>query len=79
MKDLNDIEAILKETKPPDHDVSHFRTETWHAIIDAQRDRHKKGFLSKCSPWIWALASILLILLCIFFMIMLAKMNWTDL
>lgn len=75
MKDLNDIEDILKDAKPPDRDVSRLRVETWRQIIDAQRERHRKGFLSKIAPWIWALASIALILLCIFFMIMLSKMH----
>ena len=75
MKDLNDIEAILKKAKPPDRDVSQLRHEAWHQIIDAQRERHAKGFFAKVTPWIWALASLILILLCIFFMIMLAKMQ----
>ena len=75
MKDLKDIEDILREAKLPDRDVSQEHHDVWHQIIDAQRKRRKKGFLSKIAPWIWALGSLLLILFCIFFMILLSKMN----
>lgn len=69
MKTLNEIEKLLKESKPPDREMSQSRHEMWHEILKKRRDRRRLGFLFRIRPWIWALMSIVLIVLCFLFIL----------
>ncbi|NQT26463.1 hypothetical protein HQ585_14010 [candidate division KSB1 bacterium] len=75
MKKLNDIERLLKESKLPDWDLSQSRHEMWHQILKKRRDRRRLGFLFRIRPWIWALMSIILIVLCFMFMLWVTQTN----
>jgi hypothetical protein len=73
MKDFEDIEKTLRDTRLPDQDMSHTRHEVWQRIMKAREKRHKRILLSCVKPWGWALASIILILICVFVMILMVK------
>ena len=73
MKNLKDIEKLLTNAKPPDKVISSTRHKTWQRIIDAHKKHGKRtGFLT-IKPWIWTLASIILILICILLMMWIKK------
>ena len=65
MKPLNDIENLLKESRLPDRDMSPTRHEVWHRILERHRDRRRFGPLFRIRPAVWALMSILLVVLCL--------------
>ena len=69
MSDLKNIEEMLRESRLPDSDFSKNRSETWRRLIDAQRRPHKTRLLFALPPWLWALASLLLLLLSILLML----------
>jgi hypothetical protein len=73
MKNIKDIEKLLRDTKLPDRNMSHIQHEVWHRILNMQRERHKKIFLLRIKPWIWTLASLILIVICIFIMILISR------
>ena len=73
MKDLKDIEKILREIKPPDRDMTHTRHEVWRRIMKDRERRMKRGPQRFLKPWVWALASIILIILCYLFMLIIYK------
>ena len=75
MKNNRDIEKILKESRLPDRDMSSTGHEVWRRIIEARKTHGKRSPLSRMKPWVWALASILLILLCVLFMILLVRVR----
>ncbi len=66
---LHEIEELLRNGKVPDADLSHLRHEAWQKLLAARRQRRRpKGFL-RLPPWVWALASILLIVLSLLVML----------
>ena len=69
MKDTKDIEELLKGARLPDRSSPKDRRDMWEQVL--RRHKIKKSLWLRIRPWIWALASILLILICILFMIML--------
>jgi len=73
MKEFEDIEKLLKESKLPDRDTSPIRHEAWKRILRSRREKREKPLIAKISPLGWALASIILILVCIFFMILIYR------
>lgn len=73
MKNSEDIEKILREAKLPDRDMSQMRHEIWHHILKTRKKQRKQSFVSCVKPWILALASIVLIVICILLMILMKK------
>ena len=73
MSELHDIERLIREARPPDQDPSTFRQDLWQQILKARSKRRRSTLITKVAPWIWALASILMILLCIYFMMLMGK------
>ncbi len=69
MKKIREIENFLQDGKLPDQDVTPFRKGTWRHVINAQRARRRARPLLKVPPWTWALASIILVLLFVFFVL----------
>jgi hypothetical protein len=70
-KHLKEIEDILRNGKLPDADTARLRHQVWQKLLRTQRERRKFKSLLKLQPWIWALASIILILLCVLIMMLL--------
>ncbi|MFQ5605550.1 MAG: hypothetical protein ACE5HS_19950 [bacterium] len=70
-KKLHEIEKVLRNGKLPHKDLSGIREMNWQKILQAQRKRRKPQFFLSLPPWSWALASIVLILLCVVFMLLL--------
>lgn len=75
MKESKDIEKILKDSRPPNRELPSTRREAWKRIIERRKTPRKRSPLLKMKPWIWALASIILIILCVYFMILLARVH----
>ncbi len=73
MKDLKYIEKMLQDARLPDVNTDEMRLKMWKSLLENRRSRHKRGLLYKIKPWMWALASIVFILLCIILMIAIAK------
>ena len=68
MKNHDNIEEILRDSKPPYHDMSHSMHEAWqHVLYERNRYPKNKGGLLFIKPWMWALASVALILICVFY------------
>lgn len=67
MKNFSDIETLLRESRLPDKDVTHTRIDVWRDILKKRRDARRFGLLFRIRPWMWALASLLLIALCFLF------------
>lgn len=70
-KHLTEIEDILRNGKLPDSDLAPLRHQVWQQVLKAQRKRRKPKLPLKVPPWVWALASIILILLCVVVMLLL--------
>lgn len=73
MNSLNDIEKLLSDSKLPDQELPQTRNQIWHQILDERKKRHKLSMIFLIKPWMWALFSILLILMCIAIMIALYR------
>ena len=67
MKDLRDIEQRLRNGKLPDSDMSYRHKFVWRKILLNQRARRKMRTPILLSPWVWALGSILVVLLFLFY------------
>jgi len=64
-KDIQEIEKLLRDEKLPDQDTSHVKRHVWQSILRCRRERQDKGSpIFRIKPWLWPLASIVLILLC---------------
>lgn len=70
MKRNEDIERLLRDSRLPDRNGSKDRHDVWERVLKARKDRPKRSLLLRVRPWMWALASILLVLLCVLFMLM---------
>lgn len=69
MKDLHDIEKMLEKARPPDQDFSKTRRQIWQDILNRRKSQNKKGFPISLAPWIWVVASLVLIFICVLFMV----------
>lgn len=69
MKDLKNIEDLLRDSRLPDTDFAKNRHDTWHRLIEAQRRRRKPRILLFLPPWAWALASLVFLLICLLVML----------
>ena len=70
MKRIEDIEKILREEKLPDQDTSAFKPKIWQRILKERREREHAStpLIFKIKPWMWAAASMLLLILSIILM-----------
>jgi hypothetical protein len=68
MKEFQDIEKRLRDGKLPDSDMSKRRVKVWHKIAQTPRSRKEFILFSSLPPWIWAVGSMILLIL--FFIIM---------
>ncbi len=73
MKNLNDIEKFLKASKQPDKDFTDVKHEIWSLVLQMHKQRRRKSWLSFMKPWMWVLASIFLILICVLFMLLMVR------
>jgi hypothetical protein len=73
MRDFRDIEKRLQDGKLSDSDMSRHRHKIWQRILQAQRSRRKIISFLSIPPSIWALASIIIIILFFIFMFLLKK------
>jgi hypothetical protein len=62
-KDLHEVEELLRNGRLPDSDLPRVRHKVWQQVLAAQRKRRKAKTLLRLPPWIWALASITVILI----------------
>lgn len=62
-KDLKDVEDLLRDGKLPERDTAQIRHHVWQKVLQAQRKRHQPKALFIFPPWIWFMASILVIVL----------------
>ena len=73
MKNLNDIEDFLRENKPPDQSTDQTMHDVWQTVMKIRKERHPKHLLHYTRPWMWVLASFLLIGFCILMMVLMAR------
>ncbi|NIR51120.1 hypothetical protein GWO43_21165 [candidate division KSB1 bacterium] len=69
-KSLKDIEDTLRNGKLPHANLAQHRHKVWQRVLQAQRERRKSKLMLNLPPWIWVLASIVLILLCVIVMLL---------
>ncbi|MCG8607842.1 hypothetical protein MJD09_23010 [bacterium] len=62
-KNLKQVEDLLRNGKPSDTDLTRLRYRVWQHVLNSQRQRRKPKTLLRLPSWIWALASIMVILL----------------
>ncbi len=68
MKDLKEIEQRLRSGRLPDANLTKHRPKIWNRIIQSRRGRRKTISIFSLPPYIWALASIAILV--IFFILM---------
>ena len=73
MKDFKDIEKRLRNGKLPDSNMSKHRIKVWQKLLQAQRNRRKLVSFLSISPSVWALGSIIILILFFIFMFLLKK------
>lgn len=69
MKTPNNIEDVLRESRLEDQEAPKSLHDAWQQALQERKDRHPLPMLWKVKPWMWALASILVILLGIVLMV----------
>ncbi len=69
----NDIEKTLQESRLEDQDTPKSLHEAWQQALNERQHRHPVPLLLKIKPWMWALASILVILLGVVLMLSVYK------
>ena len=72
MRDLKNIEKMLRDARLPDAKNDEVRLKMWQTLLTQRRERLRRGLLYRIKPWMWALASIVFILLCVLIMIAIA-------
>jgi hypothetical protein len=72
MRDLKNVEKILRDARLPDTKNDEVRLKMWQALLGQRRERQRRGLLYRIKPWMWALASIIFILICVLIMIAIA-------
>jgi len=73
MREFKDIEKRLRNGRLPDSDMSKYRHKAWQKILQAQRARRKIISFLSIPPWVWAVASIIILILFFVFMLLLKK------
>ena len=63
MKDFKDIEKKLRNGKLPDADMTKRQNQIWRRILLKQRKRRDVRKVFSLVPWIWAFASIIIIVI----------------
>ncbi len=71
MKDLQEVEKLLGESRMPDVEPISFRKGNWQEILAAQRKRRTTPRVLGLPYWGWTLVSLGLILLAVIVMIFL--------
>jgi hypothetical protein len=69
-KKITEIEEFLRSGRLPHADARSLRDRVWQKIVESRRTRRTPKLPLHLPPWIWALASIVLVLLCIIFILM---------
>lgn len=75
MKKLEDIEKKLRNNNLPETDISSICFQEWQRILKTHKEKQKLSLIFKTTPWLWTLASILLIVLCIIIMFLLKNVK----
>jgi len=73
MKNFQDIEQRLRNGKLPDSDMSKRRYKVWQKILQGQRKRRKLISFLSMPPYVWAVGSIIILILFFIFMFILKK------
>lgn len=73
MKEFQNIEKRLRNGKLPDRDMSKHRHKVWQRISHAQRARRKMISFLSIPPWVWAVGSIVILILFFVFMFLMKK------
>lgn len=73
MKDFKDIEKRLLNGRLQDSDMSKHRHKVWQKILQARRARRKLVSFLSIPPYVWAVGSIIILLLFFIFMFLLKK------
>lgn len=73
-KKLEDIEQLLKNDRLPDQDTGSVKPHIWREILKLHREKSKRGSpLFHIKLWVWPLASIILLAVCLFLMWLLSR------
>ncbi|MBN1783259.1 hypothetical protein JW948_19145 [bacterium] len=67
-KNIEEIEQLLREKKLPDQDAGYIRNQLWQKILEENRKRKKTSPLFRIRPWIWTLASLIVLAVSLFIM-----------
>ncbi len=67
-KDIQEIEQRLRNGRLPDADVSQHRMKIWRRLLTKKQTRRKTISIFSLPPYIWALASIAILVM--FFLIL---------
>ncbi len=68
-EDLQDIEVLLRESRPPDREFTQReRLKAWSNLVAQQRRRRREWKLLGLPAWGWAWLSVTFIILCILVM-----------
>jgi len=73
MKDFRDIEQRLRNGKLPANDMSRHRHKVWQGILQAKRIRRKMISVFSIPPYIWAVGSLIILILFFIFVFVLKK------
>jgi hypothetical protein len=72
MHNLKEIEDMLRHKGDlAEKDLSQIRHKNWQRMLQARRQRRKS--YTGLPPWIWALASLILIVLCLIVMLLIKR------
>lgn len=73
MRDFKDIENRLRNGKLPDSNMSRHHHKVWRRILQAKRIRRKMISVFSIPPYIWAVGSIIILILFFIFVFVLKK------
>ena len=68
-KKITEIEEFLRSGRLQDADARSLRDRVWQKVVEHRRNRRAPKLPLDLPSWIWALASIILVLLCIIFIL----------
>jgi len=69
MRDLKEIEDLLRQSRLPDTEAPKSKGAIWHRLIKEQRRRRRLPRLFWFPPWVWALLSLLMLAISVFIMV----------
>ena len=73
MSKFDDIEEVLRDSRLPDRDESIEMRAMWREILTERKTQKHSTFFGGIKPWVWGLASLIIILSSIFLMICMAR------